>query len=142
MSNYLEPGQKVWFWYLRYNKNDVLEVTVLHGTVLQSIESVWGKDAYAIMPDGMENTSPCNVNILRSHIAETKQGVYESLVHGLDELIWDLEKNMDSKVEDLRDQIKKANAKLKQATAAYAHNRDLLEGLRKEAADEQSKAQN
>lgn len=139
MSNYLEPGQKVWFWYLRYNKNDVLEITVMHGTVLQSIASVWGKDAYAIVPDGAEHTSPCNVNILRSQIAETKQGVYESLVHGLDDLIWDLEKNMDSMVDDLRNQIQKVSAKLKQATAAYAHNRDLLEGLRKEQNGNQDK---
>lgn len=139
MSNYLEPGQKVWFWYLRYNKNDVLEITVMQGKVLQSIESVWGKDAYAIVPDGAENTSPCNVNILRSHISETKQGIYESLVHGLDDLIWDLETNMDSKVDDLRDQIRKVSAKLKQARAAYVHNRDLLEGLRKEQNGNQDK---
>ena len=134
MSNYLEPGQKVWFWYLRYNKNDVLEITVMQGKVLQSIESVWGKDAYAIIPEGAENTSPCNVNILRSQIAETKQGIYESLVHGLDDLIRDLETNMDNIGDALRDQIRKVSAKLKQATAAYTHNRDILERFRKEQA--------
>ena len=132
MDALLKIDQKVWYWQWHWNEHDGLEVTVQHGTVKQLTKPEWEFPMYAILPDGAEDTISHYDPVYRRDIYETERETYEGLVKELDNLVWDLQDECDTIIKEMQKRLLSANARTKSATAAYTHNRDILERLRKE----------
>lgn len=132
MDALLKIDQKVWYWKWHWNEHDVLEVTVQHGTVKQLTKPEWEFPMYAILPDGAEDTISHYAAVYRRDIYETERETYEGLVKELDNLVWYLQDECDTIIKEMQKRLLSANARTKSVTAAYTHNRDILERLRKE----------
>ena len=132
MDALLKIDQKVWYWQWHWNGLDGLEVMVQHGTVKQLTKPEWEFPMYAILPDGAEDTISHYDPVYRRDIYETERETYEGLVKELDNLVRDLQNECDSIIKEMQKRLLSANARTKSATAAYTHNRDILERLRKE----------
>ena len=87
---------------------------------------------YAILPDGAEDTTSHYDPVYRRDIYETERETYEGLVKELDNLVRDLQDECDTIIKEMQKRLLSANARTRSATAAYIHNRDILERLRKE----------